>query len=340
MNPFESVAIGSTGATVTRLGLGGAGLSGMVLADGIYQGSDAEEGLRIIRRAYELGVRHFDTAPLYGMGRSEVRYGRVLSQLPRDSFTLSTKVSRRLVLADPNQPDPAADDMDGIPEYTYEFDFTAAGIRQTLESSLERLKLDRTDILYLHDSDAADQHTDDQFAEGLEALVDLRDKGIVKAIGMGMNQWEVTARMIERFDLDLILLAGRYTLLDQSALPEFMPLCVERGVRLSIGGPYNSGILARDLDQPVSFEYQPAPPEMVDQARSIKAVCDRHGVELKAAALQFVSAHPAVATTIPGASNVCEVEDNARLLQSTIPAELWAELKSDQLLPDAAPTPA
>jgi D-threo-aldose 1-dehydrogenase len=145
--------------------------------------------------------------------------------------------------------------------------------------------------------------------------------------------------MIERFDLDLILLAGRYTLLDQSALPEFMPLCVERGVRLSIGGPYNSGILARDLDQPVSFEYQPAPPEMVDKARSIKAVCDRHGVELKAAALQFVSAHPAVATTIPGASNVSEVEDNARLLQADIPAELWAELKSEQLLPANAPTP-
>ena len=340
MNPFESIPIGNTEATVTRLGLGGAGLSGMVLADGIYQGSGADEALSIIRRAYELGVRHFDTAPLYGLGRSEVRYGRVLSELPRDSFSLSTKVSRRLVLADANQPDPAADDLDGIPEYTYEFDFTAAGIRQTLESSLERLVLDRADILYLHDSDAIDQHTDEQFAQGLEALVALREEGMVKAIGMGMNQWQVTARMIERFDLDLILLAGRYTLLDQSALPQFMPLCVERGVRLSIGGPYNSGILARDLDRPVSFEYQPAPPEMVEKARSIKAVCDRHQVDLRAAALQFVSAHPAVATTIPGASCVAEVEDNARLLLEDIPPALWDELVAEQLLPGNAPTPA
>ena len=340
MNPFESIPIGNTGATVTRLGLGVAGLSGMVLADGIYQGSGADEALSIIRRAYELGVRHFDTAPLYGLGRSEVRYGRVLSELPRDSFSLSTKVSRRLVLADANQPDPTADDLDGIPEYTYEFDFTAAGIRQTLKSSLERLKLDRADILYLHDSDAIDQHTDEQFAQGLEALVALREEGMAKAIGMGMNQWQVTARMIERFDLDLILLAGRYTLLDQSALPRFMPLCVERGVRLSIGGPYNSGILARDLDKPVSFEYQPAPPEMVEKARSIKAVCDRHQVDLRAAALQFVSAHPAVATTIPGASCVAEVEDNARLLQEDIPPALWDELVAEQLLPGNAPTPA
>ena len=338
MNPFESVAIGTTGAAVTRLGLGGAGLSGMVLADGIYQGSGFDEALRIIRRAYELGIRHFDTAPLYGMGRSEVRYGSVLGELPRDSFSLSTKVSRRLVPADPADLAPRGDD--DIPEYTFEFDFTATGIRQTLESSLERLKLDRVDILYLHDSDEAGQHSDDQFAEGLEALVELRQQGVVRAIGMGMNQWQVTARMVERFDLDLILLAGRYTLLDQSALAEFMPLCLERGVRLSIGGPYNSGILARDLDKPVSFEYQPAPPEIVERARRLKAVCDRHQVDLKAAALQFVLAHPAVATTIPGAATVSEVEDNIRLCQEEIPASLWAELKAERLLPDAAPTPA
>ena len=337
MNPFEPIAIGKSGVTVTRLGLGGAGLSGMVLADGIYQGSGYDEALRIIRHSYELGIRHFDTAPLYGAGRSEVRYGAVLSELPRHSFSLSTKVSRRLVPEDPSDLSISGDD--GIPEFTCEFDFTAHGIRQTLESSLERLRLDSVDILYLHDSDAAGQHSDDQFAEGLEALVELRNEGVVKAIGMGMNQWEVTARMVRRFDLDLILLAGRYTLLDQSALPEFLPLCVERGVRLSIGGPFNSGILASDLDKPVSFEYEPAPREIVERARRIKAVCDRHQVELKAAALQFVLAHPAVATTIPGVSAVSQIEDNIRLLQIEIPGPLWAELKSEQLLPDSAPTP-
>ena len=337
MNPFEAVAIGTTGVDVTRLGLGGAGLSGMVLADGLYQGSDFDEALAIIRRAHELGIRHFDTAPLYGMGRSEVRYGCVLSELPRDSFSLSTKVSRRLVPADPSNLAPYS--QDGIPEYSCEFDFSAAGIRATLDSSLERLELESVDILYLHDSDTAGQHGDDLFAEGLEALVELREQGVVKAIGMGMNQWQVTARMVERFELDLILLAGRYTLLDQSALPEFMPLCLERGVRLAIGGPYNSGILARDLDQPVSFEYQPAAPEIVAQARRIKAVCDRRGVELKAAALQFVLAHPAVTTTVPGAATVSEVEDNCRLLGVEIPTALWDELKAEQLLPAAAPTP-
>ena len=337
MNPFEPIAVGKTGVTVTRLGLGGAGLSGMVLADGIYQGSGYDEALQIIRRSYELGIRHFDTAPLYGMGRSEVRYGSVLSELPRDSFSLATKVSRRLVPEDPS--DLSISDDDGIPEYTYEFDFTAPGIRQTLESSLERLRLDSVDILYLHDSDAAGQHSDHQFAEGLEALVELRNKGVVKAIGMGMNQWEVTTRMVRRFDLNVILLAGRYTLLDQSALPEFMPLCVERGVSLSIGGPFNSGILASDLDKPVSFEYQPASPEIVERARRIKAVCDRHEVELKAAALQFVLAHPAVVTTIPGVSAVSEIEDDIRLLQIEIPEALWADLKSEQLLPESAPTP-
>ena len=338
MNPFESITIGNTGATVTRLGLGGAGLSGMVLADGIYHGSGYDEALRMIRRAYELGIRHFDTAPLYGLGRSEARYGEALSSLPRESFSLSTKVSRRLIPADPTDLEPH--DEDGIPEYTYDFDFTAEGIQQTLESSLDRLRLDAVDIVYLHDSDAANQHTDDQFAEGLQALIELKERRVVKAIGMGMNHWEVTSRMVERFDLDIILLAGRYTLLDQSALPEFMPLCVERGVRLSIGGPYNSGILASDLDQPVSFDYQVASPVIVAQAKRVKAVCDRHQVELKAAALQFVAAHPAVATTIPGSASVAQVEDNARLMQVEIPAALWDELKDEQLLPVAAPTPA
>jgi D-threo-aldose 1-dehydrogenase len=338
MSPFESVAIGNTGVKVTRLGLGGAAVSGMVLADGLYRGSGYEESLRIIRRSYEIGIRHFDTAPLYGCGRSENRYGQVLSALPRDSFSLATKVSRRLVPGEPGAV--KAPDEDGIPNYTYEFDFTAKGIRRTLESSLERLKLDHVDILYLHDSDFDGEHTVDQFAEGLEALVEMRAAGTVKAIGMGMNQWEVTARMVERFDLDIILLAGRYTLLEQSALPEFMPLCLERSVRLSIGGPYNSGILASNLDRVVSFDYAAASPEIVGKAKRIKAICDRHQVGLKAAALQFVAAHPAVATIIPGSASVSEVEENARMLQEEIPAALWDELKTEKLLPQRAPTPA
>ena len=337
MNPFETITIGNTGVCVTRLGLGGAGISGMTLADGIYKGSAFDEALNIIRSAYDIGIRHFDTAPLYGMGRSESRYGHVLSQKPRDSFSLATKVSRRLVLKNPLDLEPHGEDC--IPNYTYEFDFSATGIRDTLSASLERLRVESVDIVYLHDSDKADQHSDQVFCEGLDALTDLRESGIVKAIGMGMNQWQLTARMIERYNLDIVLLAGRYTLLDQSALPEFMPSCQERGVRLSIGGPYNSGILARDLDQPVSFEYQPAPPNIVERARNIKKICDQHDVSLKATALQFVLAHPAVATVIPGATTLAEVDDNVRVVQEILPASLWDNLRSEGLLPQNAPTP-
>lgn len=337
MDPFAKVAIGNTGVEVTRLGLGGAPLGGMVLADGIFVGSGYDEALAIIRRAYALGVRYFDTAPLYGDGRSEVRYGRVLGEFPRASFAISTKGSRvlRPVAADDLTPYSA----DGIPHYTYDFDFSAAGLRASLDSSLERLGLAAVDIFFVHDSDFQGQHTDADFIEALEAAVELRAAGAVKAIGMGMNEWERTGRMVERFDLDYILLAGRYTLLDQSALPEFLPLCVERGVKLTIGGPYNSGILARDLSQPVSFDYQPAPADMVQQAKALAAVCARHGVELRAAALQFPFGHEAVISAVPGAASVAELEDNVRVMQAEIPAALWAELKAEGLLPEGAPTP-
>ena len=337
MDPFEKVAIGRTGVQVTRLGLGGAPLSGMVLADGIYQGSAYDQSLEIIQRAYDLGIRYFDTAPLYGEGRSEIRYGRVLGGLERASFSISTKVSRLLIPADPADLSPYSED--GLPHYNIQFDFSRDGILRSLEESLERLHFEAVDVLYLHDSDFVGQHADEDFAAGLSALVELRRQGVVKAIGMGMNQWELSGRMVERFDLDFILLAGRYTLLEQSALPEFLPLCLERGVRLAIGGPYNSGILARDLDQPVSFEYQPAPPHLIEKARRLKAVCERHRVELRAAALQFLFAHAAVATVVPGAATVAELEDNVRMMQVEIPADLWAELKSENLLPAAAPTP-
>ena len=240
----------------------------------------------------------------------------------------------------PENPDDLAPySEDGIPHYIYDFDFSAAGLRASLDSSLERLGLAAVDIFFVHDSDFKGQHTDEDFIEALEAAVELRATGTVKAIGMGMNEWERTGRMVERFDLDYILLAGRYTLLDQSALPEFLPLCAERGVKLTMGGPYNSGILARDLNQPVSFDYLPAPEHLVQQAKALKAVCDRHGVELRAAALQFPFGHEAVISAVPGAASVAELEDNARVMQAEIPSVLWAELKAEGLLPEGAPTP-
>ena len=331
MDPFEKVKIGATGVSVTRLGLGGAPLGEMVLADGIYRGCGYAEALEIIRRAWEMGVRYFDTAPLYGEGRSEVRCGRVLAQFRRRSFALSTK-GGRLLRPDPENPEPWSED--GIPRCTCVFDFSAGGLRASLDSSLERLGLASVDILYVHDSDFKGQHGDEVFIEALEAAVELRADGAVRAIGMGMNEWERTARMVARFDLDCILLAGRYTLLDQSALPELLPLCAERGVNLVIGGPYNSGILARDLGRPVSFDYQPAPGYLVQRARELEAVCGRHQVDLRAAALQFPFGHEAVVSVVPGAASVAELEENARLMQEKIPPGMWAELVAEGLLPE------
>jgi D-threo-aldose 1-dehydrogenase len=199
--------------------------------------------------------------------------------------------------------------------------------------------MDSIDIVYVHDSDFSGQHPDERFIEALEVVSELRSEGVVQAIGLGMNEWELTTRMIQRFDLDIVLLAGRYTLLDQSALGQLMPLCQARNVAVAIGGPYNSGILASDLNGPVSFDYVAAPPEWISKARRIKEVCDRWGVDVRATALQFPFAHPAVATIIPGASNVREVEENAALLEREIPEGVWDELVNENVIDFDAPVP-
>ena len=336
MDPFVLHQIGNTGVSVTALGLGGAPLSGMVLADGIFGGTTSADALLIIRRAYDLGIRYFDTAPLYGNGRSEIRYGRGLAHLPRDSFSLSTKVSRILEPVDGDDISPEGDDC--ISSLKVVFDFSRDGLIRSLDDSLKRLDLDRVDILYLHDSDYPGQHPESDFAQALETVIELRDQGVVRAVGMGMNECQMTARLVRSFDLDIILLAGRYTLLDQEALKEFLPLCVQRGVRVAIGGPYNSGILARDLNGPVSFDYQPASDELINRARNLQLICENHGVDLKAASLQFVLAHPAVVTIVPGVQSVVELEENVKMLQEPIPTDLWMELKTSGLIPYEAPT--
>jgi len=332
MDPFAKVAIGSTGVSVTRLGLGGGPLVGGALASQRYE-TPREEGLRIIRRAFDLGVRYFDTAPLYGAGRSEARYGAVLPSFPRSSFALSSKCGRVLELAAAADSSPTED---GVPRLKPVFDLSRDGILQSLEASLKRLHLDSVDILYLHDPDVENLERE-AMDSAFPAMVELREQGVVKAIGCGMNQWQMPARFIRAFQLDIVLLAGRFTLLDHDAYREFLPLCLERGVKLTIGGPYNSGILARDLDGPVSFNYAPAPQELIHQARQLKQVCDRYGVPLKAAALQYVLNHPVVATAIPGARSVAELEDNVRMVETPIPVELWAEMKHEGLIPADAP---
>ncbi len=337
MNPFETVAVGPYNLPIMRLGLGGAPLSGMVLADGLYGGSAHDEAVRIIKRAYQLGIRYFDTAPLYGSGRSEARFRDGLAGIPRDSFILSTKVGR--VLDPAPDGDPSTDNPDRLPDLIPVDSWTRSDVQRSIEESLERLGMDHIDILYVHDPDQQEFGEQQAIDEAFPALIEMREQGTVKAIGCGMNLWEMPARFVRRFDLDIILLAGRYTLLDHSGLAEFLPLCVERNVKIAIGGPYNSGILARDLDGPVSFDYEPAPPDLVDRARRLNAICDRHAVDLKAAALQFVLAHPAVATVIPGAQTVGEMEQNVRMVEKHIPSSVWLDMRSEGLIPDDAPTP-
>lgn len=315
MKATDTRQIGRTSLSVTCLGLGG-----------VFLARDAprSEAEALIERAYQTGVRYFDTAPMYGLGESERRYKGPLSRLERSGFVLSTKVGR-LLQEDVGGPEP------------WHFDFTRDGILRSFQTSLQRLGLDRVDILLVHDPD---DHADQAIREAFPALIELREQGLVGAIGAGMNQWELELRFARELPLDCFLLAGRYTLLEQTALAEFLTHCEANGISVIAGGPYNSGILASDLDDTARYNYASAPPEMLDRARAIKAVCDRHGVPLKAAALQFILAHPAVAAVIPGAASVAEVEENARMVEAPIPAALWPELKEAGLLDPAAPVPA
>jgi D-threo-aldose 1-dehydrogenase len=338
MDPFKRVKLGNTGIEIPLLGLGTAPLSGMVLGDGLYGGTAHEEAVSVINRAQELGISYVDTAPLYGSGRAEARVGKsAYATSDRDSFVVSTKIGRVLNPAtDGVSPD---DDPDGIGDLIPVNSWTRDDVHRSIEESLVRLNLDRVEIIYVHDPDVESYGEDQALNEAFPALIELREQGVIKAIGCGMNEWQMPLKFIQRFDLDIILLAGRYTLLDHSGLAEFLPACIERDVKITIGGPYNSGILARDLSQPVTFDYQQAPDKLVEQARRLTEICVSHGVDLKAAALQFVLAHPAVATAVPGAQSIAELEQNIAMAQQEIPAAMWSDMRTAKLLPDDAPTP-
>jgi len=321
----EKVEIGRTGIHVSRLGLGGVALSGAPPATDPHQSTSEDEATAIIQRSLALGLNYLDTAPMYGIGHSERRYGQALHGRARDSYVLSTKVGRVL---HPSVP--------GSTQMTWSFDFSRQGVLKSFAESLERLGVERLDILYMHDPD---NHYEQALTQALPVLIELREQGRVKAIGAGMNQWEMELQFAREGHCDCFLLAGRYTLLDQTALPEFLPYCVEQHISVIAGGPYNSGILAVGPRAGATFNYRAASAEMLDKAQRINAVCTRYQVPLKAAALQFILAHPALASVIPGARSVAEVEDNVRMVEWTIPADLWAELKQAGLIAEAAPTP-
>jgi D-threo-aldose 1-dehydrogenase len=282
-----------------------------------------------VEQAWDLGVRYFDTAPHYGLGLSERRLGAVLADRPRDEYVLSTKVGR---LLEPVAGGAGLDDQGFAVPATHRrvWDFSRDGIRRSLEASLERLGLDRVDIVYLHDPD---DHWHDVLETGYSALDELRAEGAVGAIGAGMNQAAMLADLVRHTDVDVVMLAGRYTLLDQDGAGDLLPLCAERGVAVVAAGVFNSGLLAEaEPSRNAKFEYGAAPPALVERARRIAAVCARYGTTLPAAAMAFPLAHPAVLSVCVGARSAEQVQRNAALFREPIAPDLWRELQALGLL--------
>jgi|SRR4051794_27978992 D-threo-aldose 1-dehydrogenase len=319
MNPLERVEIGHTGVRVTRLGLGLAPIAGLFAPVGEQQAHDTVE------RAWQLGIRYFDTAPLYGNGLSERRAGRVLAGKPRSEFALSTKVGRLLRAGGGDVQDLWAEHTDVAPV----FDFSGPGVVTSYAESLDRLGLDRADILHVHDPD---EHMEQALAEAVPALAELRAAGRVRAVSAGMNQAKALAELVRTGLLDSVLLAGRYTLLDQSGADELLPLCADRGVSVIAGGVFNSGLLA-DPRPGATYNYVPADEAQMARALALRAVCERHGVPLRAAAVQFPFSHPAVACVLVGARSPEEVEDAVRMSAVPVPDALWRDMRAEGLLP-------
>ena len=326
MNPRERVPLGRTTLTVTRLGLGTAPLAGL------FEEVGEAEAIGVIERAWDLGVRSFDTAPLYGHGLAETRLGKVLRDKPRNQFTLASKVGRLLRGDAPPEPGQV---FRGTPPVNPVFDFSYDGVMRSFEESLERLGLDRIDIVHIHDPD---NHYDAALHGAYRALDRLRADGVIGAVGAGMNQAEMLTRFAREGDFDCFLLAGRYTLLDQIALRELLPECIKGGIAIIAGGVYNSGILA-DPKPGAHYNYRTAPADLVARAQRIRDVCARHGVPLKAAAVQFPLGHPAVTCVVVGCRSAAQLDDTIAMFEVDIPPELWDELKSEHLLPAEVPTP-
>jgi D-threo-aldose 1-dehydrogenase len=313
---------------VTSIGLGSAPLGGLFAP---VSDADAQA---TIERAWSLGVRFFDTAPLYGFGLAERRLGAFLREQPRDSYVISTKVGR--LLRAPDGAHGEDEHYKGTPRERPVFDFSYDGVMRSVQESLGRLGLDRVDVLLVHDPD---DHHDEAVTGAFRALQRLREDGTVKAIGAGMNQSEMLVRFAEEVPVDGFLLAGRYTLLDQGALAALFPLCQAKNIGILLGGIYNSGILANPRTG-AKFNYQDADAALVERALELDALCRKHGTELKAAALQFCMAHPAVTVAVMGARNAAEVADNIAMSELAVPAAFWQELRARKLVDTRAPLPA
>ncbi|MDR6438897.1 D-threo-aldose 1-dehydrogenase [Paenarthrobacter nicotinovorans] len=300
-----------------RLGFGGAGIGNL------YRAIPDGQALATVLAAWDAGIRYFDTAPHYGLGLSEQRLGAVLRDKPRDEFVISTKVGRVLEPDSGGGQDPEGFDVPATSRRVW--DFSEGGIRRSIEDSLERLGLDHVDIAYLHDPDVHDLQAG--ISEALPVLEKLRAEGLVKAIGVGINSAEAALECVEAADLDLVMLAGRYTLLEQPDVP-LLDRCLERSTGVVSVGAYNSGLLARpDVPEDAHYNYDQAPPEVLERARALAALCRDFGVELPTAALQFPLRHPAVVNVTAGATSPEQVATNAARMEAPVPGELWAALE-------------
>lgn len=330
--------LGNGGLTFTELGFGTAPIGNL------FKAVSDDEAHAVLEAAWAGGVRYFDTAPLYGLGLSETRLNRFLRDRPRDAYVLSSKIGRLLRAVPPDQRDGFGKWVD-VPARREVFDYSYDGVMRSLEFSLERLGVERIDILYAHDLDIFTHGSREAMLARLEefvagayrALVDLRDQGVIRAFGGGINEVEPCLWLLDRCDIDIFLLAGRYTLLEQEAQERLMPLCVERGVGIVIGGPYNSGILATGPRPGAHWNYAPAPDWVMTKAARLQAVCESLNVRLVDAAFQFPLKHPAVVSVIPGGQGLAEMASNLQAAKAVIPQALWEELRSEGLIRADAP---
>lgn len=338
MNVYDRRPFGRAGFDVTAFSFGTAPIGNFL------QPIDEATSEAMVQQAWNAGLRLFDTAPYYGHGLAELRLGHSLRWKNRDDFVVSTKVGR---LAKPARrseinfapwANAAANRLD--------FDYSYDGTMRSFEDSLQRMALEHVEILFIHDIDSFTRGVEqpEVFAQAMDgcwkALKKLRDEKLVKAIGVGVNEWEVCHAALEQRDFDCFLLAGRYTLLEQDALDKFLPLCVERGAAVIVGGGFNSGILATGARPGAKYNYSPAPDRIMKRVAAIEEVCKRHNVPLPAAALQFVVAHPAIASFCAGTRTSEQLAQNIDWFSQPIPSEFWADLKSQGLLRDDAPVPA
>lgn len=337
MDPARQRKLGRADLAVTAFAFGTAPIGN------IFRPVPDAEAQGMIREAWDAGIRYFDTAPMYGHGLAELRTGEGLRWKDRDSFVLSSKVGRRLRPARRAEID-FAPWADAAP-FAVEFDYSYDGTMRAFEDSLQRLALERMDICFIHDIDVYTRGAEQPgvFAAAMDgcwrALERLRREGVVKAIGVGVNEWQVCHAALQQRDFDCFLLAGRYTLLEQDALDAFLPLCQERGAAVVVGGGFNSGILATGARPGAKYNYAPAPAAIMEKVGRIESVCTEYDVPLPAAALQFVVAHPAIPSVVAGTRTIEQLRQNLAWFRHPIPPAFWTALQRQGLLREDAPVP-